>query len=533
MSSLWGTRNKKDDDNVTEGPPEERGSSEYTAREPDEHSRLLPNRLDSDNRQYLTPDDPAVSPYNLWKVRVMRWATVLLTALTFTWWTLTLVSAFVTPPGMHTRGSGFFAFSYSSLALFTLLFTLVFFGAPSKAVRVLSIFMAVVLFVDMILILAVQKNRYEETGVGVASVVWAFLMSLWALACDRTVKWGKAEEEERLTGRVETRRTVLEWTEVLISTIAYVVLSVVIVLITATLILRSLDAGYGPPGEQYWVDGDQYRIHVYCEGNATDASGTKLPTVLLEGGDLPVENGLWQFAQNALRNGSISRYCFADRPGYGWSDTAPSPLSAGMATDALSEALSRAGEHGPWVLASAGIGSVYSQIFSSRHGREVNGLLLIDPLHEELLVRVSDPGRGFMYWMRGVFSPLGLERLPGAIFKGRTSQDRVCGRSARQSGKYLFAKLQESLVANTLTKREVISSKIIQYPDTPLVLISSGEQIRRDSEWEDKQRDLSHLTRNLKHWDIVDKAPHNVWDTLDGRQMIEKRLRQMVHTSNK
>ncbi|KAK2047014.1 hypothetical protein LZ31DRAFT_174578 [Colletotrichum somersetense] len=529
MSSLWGTRNNKDNDNVPEGPPEERVSSDYTAREPDEHSRLLPNRLDSNSRQYLTPDDPAVSPYNLWTVRVMRWATVLFTALTLTWWTLTLVSAFVTPPGMHTRGSGFFAFSYSSLALFTLLFTLVFFGAPSKAVRVLSIFMAVMLFVDMILIVAVQKNRYEETSVGIASVVWAFLMSLWALACDRTVKWGKAEEEERLTGRVETRRTVWEWTEVLFSTIAYVILSVVIVLITATLILRSLDAGYGPPGEQYWVDGDQYRIHIYCDGNNTDASGTKLPTVLLEGGDLPVENGLWQFAQNALKNGSISRYCFADRPGYGWSDTAPSPLSAGMATDALSEALARAGEHGPWVLASAGIGSVYSQIFSSRHGREVNGLLLIDPLHEDLLVRVSDPGRGFMYWLRGVISPLGLERLPGAIFKGRTSADRVCGRSARQNGKYLFAKLQESLVANTLSKREVISSKTIQYPGTPLVLISSGEKIRRDSEWEDKQRDLSHLTRNLKHWDIVDKAPHDVWDTLDGREMMEKRLRQMVH----
>ncbi|TQN75275.1 hypothetical protein CSHISOI_00132 [Colletotrichum shisoi] len=529
MSSLWGTRNKKDDDDAPEGPPEERGSNEYPARGPDEHTRLLPNRLDSDNRQYLTPDDPAVSPYNLWTVRMMRWATVLFTALTFTWWTLTLVSVFVTPPGMHTRGSGFQAFSYSSLALFTLLFTLVFFGVPSKAVRILSIFMAFMLFVDMILILAVQKNRYEETGVGVASVVWAFLMSLWALACDRTVKWGKAEEEERLTGRVETRRTVWEWTEVLISTVAYVILSVVIVLITATLILRSLDAGFGPPGEQYWVDGDQYRIHVYCDGNGTDAAGTKLPTVLFEGGDLPVENGLWQFAQNALKNGSISRYCFADRPGYGWSDTAPSPLSAGMATDALSEALARAGEHGPWVLASAGIGSVYSQIFSSRHGREVNGLLLIDPLHEDLLHRISDSGRGFLYWLRGVLSPLGLEHLPGAVFKGRTSEDRVWGRSARQGGKYLFTKLQESLVADTLTKREVISSKAIQYPDAPLVLISSGENIRKDSEWEDKQRDLSHLTRNLKHWDIVDKAPHNVWETLEGRQKIEKRLRQMVH----
>ncbi len=131
------------------------------------------------------------------------------------------------------------------------------------------------------------------------------------------------------------------------------------------------------------------------------SSGRKLPTVLFEGGENAVEHGLWQFAENALANGSIPRYCFADRPGLAWSDTAPSPLSAGQATEALSEALVRAGEVGPWVLASAGIGSVYSRVFSSRHGKEVQGLLLIDPLHEDLLYRVGSPGRGFMLWLRG------------------------------------------------------------------------------------------------------------------------------------
>ena len=68
----------------------------------------------------------------------------------------------------------------------------------------------------------------------------------------------------------------------------------------------------------------------------------------------------------AVKNGSISRYCFVDRPGFAWSDTAPSPLSAGMAIDAMSEALARADEQGPWVIAAAGIGSIYARIFSAR-----------------------------------------------------------------------------------------------------------------------------------------------------------------------
>jgi len=168
------------------------------------------------------------------------------------------------------------------------------------------------------------------------------------------------------------------------------------------------------------------------------------------------------------------------------SDTAPSPLSVSMASDALGETLSRAGEDGPWILASAGIGSLYSRVFSSRHGQEVRGILMIDPLHEDLLSRVGDPGRGFWLWLQGVLSPLGLQRNLGALIRGRNAADRIWGRASYQSGTTIFAKLQENLVADSLTKRDVVSSRSIQYKNTPLVVISSGEKIRRDSEWEDK-----------------------------------------------
>ena len=379
----------------------------------------------------------------------------------------------------------------------------------------------------MILLLAVQQTRYEEGWVGTTSAIWALLMSFWTLLTDRMVKWGKAEEEERLTGRAETRRTLFEWSEVMLSTIGYALLTTALVLITLNIIVRALDASYAAPGKMYWVDGDKYRIHVYCHGNKTDSKGDKLPTVFFEGGERPVER-LWEFADNAIKNGSISRYCFADRPGYGWSDTAPSPLSAGFATDVLSEALVKAGETGPWVLASAGIGSIYSRVFSSRHGHAVKGLILIDPLHEDLLGEVAAPGRGFLLWLRGVISPLGLDRLPGAIFRGRNSKDRTYGCSAQQGGKFIFAQLQESLVAGSFTKRDVETGREIQRKDTPLVVISSGKHVKSSGKWEKKQRDLTKLTENLKSWDIVNGAPHEVWNTLEGREKIEKRLRQLV-----
>ncbi|KAG5984922.1 hypothetical protein E4U55_002504 [Claviceps digitariae] len=499
---------------------------------PDEHTRLLPNRVDSpreSNRVLLTPDDPAVTPFNLWSIRILRWLTLLFAIVTFAWWIILLVSTFATPPGFHTRGGGFLAFGFTTLTFSNMVVGLIFFGVPAKAVRVLSFIMAFILLLDMIILLAVRQTRHEEGWVGIVSVVWALLMSLWTLLTDRMVKWGKEEEEERLTGRAETRRTLAEWSAVMVSTVAYVVMIVAIVLITLNIILRALDAGFAAPGKMYGVDGDKYRIHVYCNGNRTNTLGEELPTVLFEGGEWPVEYGLWSFADNAIKNGSISRYCFSDRPGIAWSDAAPSPLSAGFAVDVLSEALVKAGEKGPWVVASAGIGSLYSRVFSSRHGRDIKGLLLIDALHEDLLHPWASAGRGFLLWLRGVISPLGLDRLPGAIFRGRSSQDRVYGRASYQSGKYIFSQLQESLVLESFTKRDVQSSRQIQDRNTPLVVISSGKEIKRNKQWEEKQRDLTTLTDNLKKWDIVNGAPHEVWETLEGRDQIERRLKALVN----
>lgn len=320
MKRVFGGRDNNDDD----GPSDRPSSSYDDTAAANERSRLLPNRVDSDVA-YLSPDDPAVTPYNLYTVRFTRYLTIFFTFITFLWWTLLLISLFITPPGLSTRGSGFYGFSYASVALTNLVVLLLFFSAPSKAARVLAVVTAALLLVNMILIVAVPKIRHEEIWTGVAGVVWALLVSLWTLLADRTVQWGKAEEEQRLTGREESRRSLLEWIEVLLSTIFLTLLAVIALLLTCTLIQRAVDAQVTPPGTLYWVDGDKYQVHLHCYGNVTDATGEKLPTVLFEGGEDPVENGPWQLLDNAVANGSFSRYCFADRPGMAWVSLARVP----------------------------------------------------------------------------------------------------------------------------------------------------------------------------------------------------------------
>ncbi|GIZ43237.1 hypothetical protein CKM354_000646900 [Cercospora kikuchii] len=535
--SLWGTKQKKDDDQPeqngesTSRPHSRRDFDDSRMREPTERDRLLP----ADNRRpphadgYLDPDDPAVSPYNLWTVRFMRYLTVLFLVLTFLWWVLLLVSIFVSPPGLHTRGSGFFDFSYTTLASGILLNSLLFFSAPSLAMRVTQGILGFVLVVNVILIVSVKRLRAEEGAPGIASVVWVTLMAVWCISTDRVVAWAKREEEERLTGRPETKRSAKEWLAVLASTTILVVFVLITVLMTATLVIRSLDAGLAFDGERVRVDSGRYDVHFACVGNkTTDKNGNSNPTILIESAEDPVEYDFEHWAYNAYKNGTIDRYCYWDRPGYAWSDNAPSPHSAGMSADNLAEALAIQGEEGPWILVSAGYGSIVSRIFSARNFREVVGIMLVDALHEDYLGELASPVSGFQIWGWGVISPLGLRRILGAIFGGQTRDDRVYGKSAYLGGKFIKAKLQENLVASSFSRQEISSARTIQAEDTPLVVISSGIRVRSDDRWASKQRDLTNITGKLLHWDVVNKAPHYVWHNKDGRDIMEKRLGQLM-----
>ncbi|KAF7510699.1 hypothetical protein GJ744_006065 [Endocarpon pusillum] len=538
MVTLWGSKQdgEQGEDDSSPHPP---GSSDGEHSrpntrsrhqgDPDERTRLLPPP--PGHGGYLSPDDPAVTPYNLWSVRALRHLTVIFTIITFLWWVLLFISIFASPPSMNSRGSGYFDISYALLTIGNLLVALIFFSIPSTPMSVLGMVVGVMLLINMVLILAVSRLRAEEGWVGIASVIWAALMSLYCVLTNKTVRWGKKEEEERLTGREETRRSLREWCAVLTASVIMVVLVAVTVLLTATLILRARDATLAPPGERYFVDGDKYQIHVACVGDRQyDDKGEAIPTVLIEGGEEPTEgSGLEDFIYDARVNGTISRYCYWDRPGLAFSENAPSPHSAGMSVDAISEALAIAGEDGPWILVSAGIGGIYSRIFSSRHVRDVQGIFLIDTLHEDFLHRVGSPTRGFFLWAWGIISPLGLDRIPAAVFKGRTREDRVYGPSSYQNGKYLKAKLQENLVAESFTKSEVMSASRIQPRDTPLVVVSSGVMMKKDKEWEKKQEDLTKITDNLLAYDVVSGAPHEVWRTLKGREVLEQRLGELFN----
>jgi len=82
------------------------------------------------------------------------------------------------------------------------------------------------------------------------------------------------------------------------------------------------------------------------------------------------------------------------------------------------------------------------------------------------------------------------------------------------------------LAAGTITRNEVIAAQAILPKSIPVVVVSSGKECE-DKEWEEGQRELAD-NANKRIWDVVGKAPHEVWKSEEGKKVLKKRLAEMV-----
>ena len=136
---------------------------------------------------------------------------------------------------------------------------------------------------------------------------------------------------------------------------------------------RARDASRLPPRIGKAVDVGGRTLNLYC-------SGEGIPTIVFEaGGNEP--GYAWTFLQSNLAN--ITRACWYDRAGVGWSDPPQSPRTSATVTSDLHEVLSRAGVPSPYVLVGASIGGEYARIYASRYRHDVAGLVLVDSSHPD------------------------------------------------------------------------------------------------------------------------------------------------------
>ena len=66
---------------------------------------------ESGNHRYLSPDDPLVSPINLYKIRVLRVSLLTIFAINCVLFFAFLLSDFIAIPGLNNRGKSFLTVS--------------------------------------------------------------------------------------------------------------------------------------------------------------------------------------------------------------------------------------------------------------------------------------------------------------------------------------------------------------------------------------------------------------------------------------
>jgi pimeloyl-ACP methyl ester carboxylesterase len=111
-----------------------------------------------------------------------------------------------------------------------------------------------------------------------------------------------------------------------------------------------------------------------------DCSGEGSPTVIImpgAGGHFGGYGGYnWRKVEPEIAK--LTRFCWYDRAGEGWSDPPPAPRTSASIANDLHELLQRAPVPGPYILVGHSIGGDFARIYAGRFPAEVAGLVLVD-----------------------------------------------------------------------------------------------------------------------------------------------------------
>lgn len=511
--------------------------------------------LNRNRRNYVDPDDPIVSPLNLDRIRLLR--IFLVTVLVFNCFVffIVLISDFIAVPGFSNRGRLFFELDLTILNIITGLVTLWCFTVPAYYERILGYLSFALLFVDLVLILSVPYLRDQEGALGNFLILWTLFNIGVNCFADYSVERGKAQQEIKYTGRVEKRKSIFELFVMTIKIAVKFALLLVVWNLSLSIFLQAFDSHEKPWGKMIPVNEEQFSVHLACFGdvhpNATKEDGDdrpKQPILLVEGGQQASSEEFQEWIQELFQMNKIERYCIWDRPGYGFSDSAPSPLSISITVEYLMEALRKEEIEGPFCGVGFDIGGLYSRVFALRNMGQMHSLLLVDSWHEDLLkhfpfsgankknedrrifrreLDLMDSWQGFKLWLRGLVSPLGIQRNFHWFLHPRKylSKSRIFGRDMVYSSKYLRARLQEQITASILLYNEVHTADVLKIP---LSVVLSDYMIKQSLNWGKWQRELTKLSLNTLEWVVAENTNHKVWDNPKGRDQLQQLLLRLV-----
>lgn len=525
--------------------------------------RLLESSLErqpliQSRQNYVDPDDPIVSPLRVPKIKLLRLFLILILALNTLLFLLVLVTDFIAIPGFNTRGRLFFELDLTVFNILTSSVTLWCFAVPAYYERVLGYFTFVLAAIDFIVILSVSYLRVHEGALGINLFIWTLFNLAFNCLADYWVEKSKAEQEIKYTGRVEKRKSLTELFVMFVKIVVKTFLLLIIWNLSLSLWLLAFDTHEKPWGKMISVNEDQFEVHLSCYGDvhakmandsqALDDKTAKQPILLVEGGQLTSSEVFQEWIEELFHMNKIERFCIWDRPGYAFSDSAPSPLSISITVEYLMEALRKEKIEGPFSAVGFDVGGLYSRVFTLRNLGQMHSMLLVDSWHEDLLkhfpfsgsnkknenrhvfnniLELMDSWQGFKLWLRGAVSPLGIVRNFHWFLHPRKylSKSRIFGRDMVRSPKYLRARLQEQVTASVLSLNEVRSSDVKK---VPLSVVLSDFMIKNSLNWGKWQRELTRISDNTLEWVVAENTNHWIWDSPKGRDQLQQVLLRLV-----
>jgi pimeloyl-ACP methyl ester carboxylesterase len=272
---------------------------------------------------------------------------------------------------------------------------------------------------------------------------------------------------------------------------------------------------FPPPGER--VEASGYRLHVQVHGVAGDR-----PTVILDagGGSFSAQ---WAWIQPLVAQ--FTRVVSYDRPGLGWSDSAPRETDGFEIAADLRDALNTLGVEGPYVLVGHSFGSVMIRVFAQSYPDEVAGLVHVDPRYlwmEDVLGDAVTREGDRMTRLLPLAARFGVARLSNPAFSfvdGLPQRQRDEGLAFFAATRHLTAMAAEWPMSNRTVARLAAAGESLGA--RPNIVLSAGAddhyfQGERRARFTASQAAIAQLSEKgeqrliegADHYTIVTQEPH-------------------------
>jgi pimeloyl-ACP methyl ester carboxylesterase len=222
-----------------------------------------------------------------------------------------------------------------------------------------------------------------------------------------------------------------------------------------------------------------------------------------------------------------------DRLGLGWSDPGLPPRTGEVLVAELYEALSLLGIKAPYVLVGHSFSGLLVRLFAFHHPREVAGMVLLDPAHEDQYQRFPQP-------IQEAFAPIKemtvnmytqvaqtiLEKGPEAvppllsIPASYPTQQAEIYRWQSTADISRIETMKEELLALEETQAQVRRARGAGLGDLPLIVISHGipqpapgmsDEVNRQYEasWQEMQAEIASLSARGRRI-VAEKSGHMI-----------------------